>query len=51
MDAPAQYIHWGFILLSVPNLAMIGLMLAIFAAALIVPFPGSARPKSRGQKK
>ncbi len=39
MDSPAQYIHLGFILLSVPNLVMIGIMLGLFGAALIVPFP------------
>ena len=39
MDSPAPYFHWGFILLSVPNLVLIGLMLVIFAAALVVPFP------------
>jgi hypothetical protein len=49
MDSPAQYIHLGFILLSVPNLVMIGLMFVLFAAALIVPFPHRGS-KSQGQK-
>ncbi len=40
MDSPAPYVHWGFILLSVPNLVLIGLMLLIFGAALVIPFPG-----------
>ena len=44
MDAPATYLSWGFVLVSVPNLLMIVGMLVIFVAALLVPFPhrGSA---------
>jgi hypothetical protein len=40
MDQPAGYLHWGFILISWPNLLVIGLMLVLFALALILPFPG-----------
>lgn len=43
MDAPAAYLHWGFILLSVPNLLLIGVMLLLFAIALVAPFPGGRR--------
>jgi len=50
MDSPAPYFHWGFILLSVPNLVLIGLMLVIFAAALIVPFPIRRRSKSNDRE-
>ena len=32
----------GFVLISYPNLILIGLMLVIFAAALFLPFPGHA---------
>ncbi|HXC79343.1 MAG TPA: hypothetical protein VNU19_20100 [Candidatus Acidoferrum sp.] len=39
MDTPAQYFHWGFILISVPNLIVIGGMVVLFAIALVVPFP------------
>lgn len=39
MDTPAQYFHWGFILISVPNLIVIGGMVVLFAIALIAPFP------------
>ena len=42
MDSPAPYIHWGFILISLPNLVLILVMLALFAIALIVPFPHGA---------
>jgi hypothetical protein len=40
MDQPAGYLHWGFILISWPNLIVIGLMVVLFALALILPFPG-----------
>jgi len=39
MDSPATYLHWGFILISVPNLLVIGTMIVLFAIALIAPFP------------
>jgi hypothetical protein len=46
MDQPAGYLHWGFILISWPNLIVIGLKVVLFALALILPFPGhSASPK------
>jgi hypothetical protein len=40
MDTPAGYLHWGFILISIPNLVVIGLMIVLFALALVVPLPG-----------
>jgi hypothetical protein len=39
MDNPAQYLHWGFIVMSLPNLAMILAMILLFVLALVVPFP------------
>ena len=39
MDSPATYFHWGFILISFPNLLVIGGMIVLFAIALIAPFP------------
>jgi hypothetical protein len=39
LDTPATYLHWGFILISVPNLLVIGAMIVLFAIALIAPFP------------
>jgi hypothetical protein len=39
VDTPASYFHWGFILISVPNLIVIGGMVVLFAIALIAPFP------------
>lgn len=40
MDQPAGYLHVGFILISYPNLILIGIMLVLFAVALFLPFPG-----------
>lgn len=40
MDQPAQYFHWGFILISLPNLILIGVMFLLFIIALVAPFPG-----------
>jgi site-specific recombinase len=39
MDTPAGYLHWGFILISIPNLLLIGLMIVLFVIALFVPLP------------
>jgi hypothetical protein len=40
VDAPATYLNWAFILISIPNLLMI-----LFIVALVAPFPhGSEEP-------
>src|SRR6266566_4684429 len=39
MDTPTTYFHWGFILISVPNLLVIAGMIVLFAIALVIPFP------------
>jgi large-conductance mechanosensitive channel len=44
LDHPAHTIHWGWFLISVANLVVIALMLAIFILALVLPFPGRRRP-------
>jgi hypothetical protein len=38
----AGYFHWHFITLSVPNLIVVVVMLLVFAAAILLPFPGHA---------
>jgi len=46
MDSPAGYLHLGFIVISVPNLALILSMILLFVIALVAPFPregGSGR--------
>jgi len=39
MDSPATYFHWGFILISMPNLLVIVGMIVLFALAVVVPLP------------
>jgi hypothetical protein len=39
MDSPTNYFHWGFILISLPNLLVIAGMVVLFAVALVLPFP------------
>ena len=39
MNSPAPYLHWGFILISLPNLGLIAAMVLLFVVALIAPFP------------
>jgi hypothetical protein len=36
----ASYVHWHFIQLSVSNLIVIVLMVIVFVAAILLPFPG-----------
>ncbi len=47
MNQPAGYLHWGFILISWPNLILIGLMVVLFALALVLPFPGHGSPPEK----
>ena len=39
MDTPAHYFDLGFIHISYPNLLVIGVMIVLFAIALVAPFP------------
>ncbi len=39
MDAPAQYLSWNFVLISVPNILVILGMILVFVVALLAPFP------------
>ncbi|HXN38011.1 MAG TPA: hypothetical protein VN892_08225 [Solirubrobacteraceae bacterium] len=42
LNHPAHTVDWHFIHLSVANVVVIGLMLVVFALALVLPFPGAA---------
>jgi hypothetical protein len=35
----SQYLHWGWILITIPNLAVIGLMILVFLLAAIIQLP------------
>ena len=43
LNHPAHTVDWHFIHLSVANVVVIGLMLAVFALAIALPFPGAQR--------
>lgn len=51
MNQPAPYLHWGFILISLPNLGVILFMIVLFVAALFLPFPGRARRRRSYQER
>ncbi len=36
---PGYYLHWGVIQISAANALVIVLMLLVFAAAVLIPFP------------
>jgi hypothetical protein len=39
----AGFVHWHFLQLSVANVVVFVVMLVVFAAAILVPFPGHRR--------
>ncbi|MEO9197709.1 MAG: hypothetical protein ABI206_03070 [Antricoccus sp.] len=41
--ASGSYVDWGIIQISLTNLLIIVAMIAVFVAALLVPFPDSHR--------
>jgi hypothetical protein len=43
LDTPGRYVHWSIFTVSVANLVLILVMVLIFGAALLLPFPGSRR--------
>jgi hypothetical protein len=44
LNHPGAYVHWGVIQISVANLVVIGVMVVLFVAAVLLPFPkGRAR--------
>jgi hypothetical protein len=43
LNSPGRYLHWSIFTVSESNLVLIAVMVVIFGAALIVPFPGHPR--------
>ncbi len=39
LNGHATYVHWHFIQLSVPNVVVLVLMVIVFFAAILLPFP------------
>ena len=45
LDGRPRYVHSGFFLISVANLAVVIAMVAVFVLAIAIPFPrGRTRP-------
>jgi hypothetical protein len=43
LNAPGSYLNWSIFTISVANLVLIAVMVVIFGAALLLPFPGRHR--------
>ena len=43
LNGPAHYVHWHFFQMSVANVVVILLMIAVFIAAILIPFPTRER--------
>jgi hypothetical protein len=46
LGKPGTYLHWGFIQLSLANFVLIVVMIAVFLAAILLPFPHRGGPRS-----
>lgn len=44
LNGSGRYLHWGFIQISVANLVVILLMIAVFVLAILLPFPRRKGP-------
>jgi hypothetical protein len=45
LNGPAHYVHWHFFQMSVANVTVILLMIAVFVAAILLPFPHRGRER------
>lgn len=43
LSNPAEYVHWHFFQMSVANIVVILLMIAVFILAILIPFPKRPR--------
>ena len=50
LDQPGSYLNWNIFTISVANLVLIAVMVAIFGAALLLPFPGRRHPLEPAQE-
>jgi len=48
MNQPATFVHWSIFNVTVANLVLIAVMVAIFGAALLLPFPKGERTEAAG---
>jgi len=47
LDTPGRYLHWSIFVVSEANLVLIVVMVVIFGAALLLPFPGHGRTQTK----
>ena len=47
LNSPGRYLHWSIFIVSEANLVLIAVMVVIFGAALLLPFPGHSTDGSR----
>lgn len=47
-EQAGHYVHWGVILISVTNVAIIAAMVVVFVLAILLPFPGGNRRGGSG---
>ena len=45
MNHPAYVIHWGVIQITLANVIVVLLMIAVFLAAVLLPFPKGRRDR------
>ncbi len=43
LNTPAHYVHWHFFQMSVANVVVMLLMIAVFIAVILLPFPTRGR--------
>ena len=48
LNSPGTYLHWSIFTVSVANLVLIAVMVVIFGAALLLPFPKGRAPGRAG---
>ncbi|HUZ19138.1 MAG TPA: hypothetical protein VMU75_01020 [Acidimicrobiales bacterium] len=46
LGGPGTYLHWGFIQISLANFLVIVVMVVVFLAAILLPFPHRGGPRS-----
>jgi hypothetical protein len=47
-EVGGRYVDWGVLHVSVGNLVVVLIMLAVFVLALVLPFPGEHGERPRG---
>ena len=50
LSEPAHVVHWHFFEMSVSNVVVIVAMLAVFALAILLQFPGAARRQAARER-